>query len=128
MTDSHTKRVRSKHVRRKRAHHRIRNRIQGTPERPRLAVFKSLQYIYAQVIDDATGRTLAQANSGEADLRSGLEGSPGGCEAAKAVGEALAERAKAQGVEQVVFDRGGFVYHGKVKALADAAREKGLVF
>ena len=128
MTDSHTKKVRSKFQRRKRAHYRVRSRVQGTPERPRLAVFKSLRFIYAQVIDDLNGRTLVQANSREADLQSGLEGSPSSCEAAKAVGEALAERAKEKGVESVVFDRGGFIYHGRIKAVADGAREKGLVF
>lgn len=128
MTDSHTKKVRSKHVRRKRAHYRIRNRIQGTPERPRLAVFKSLQYIYAQVIDDKSGRTLVQANSSEAELKGSFEASPSSREAALAVGKAVAERAKKEGVEQVVFDRGGFIYHGRIKAVADGAREKGLVF
>ena len=128
MSDSHAKKVRKKRQRRQRAHQRIRRQIQGTTERPRLAVFKSLKYIYAQVIDDSTGRTLAQANSGEADLKSGLEASAGSVEAAKAVGETVAERAKAQGIEKVVFDRGGFIYHGKIKAVADGAREKGLVF
>ena len=128
MSDSHTKKVRAKHQRRKRAHYRIRSRVAGTPERPRLSVYKSLRFIYAQVIDDQSGRTLAQASSRESDLQSGLEASPSSCEAAKAVGELVAERAKAQGVESVVFDRGGFIYHGRVKAVADGAREKGLVF
>ena len=128
MTDSHTKRVRDKVRRRKRAHLRVRKSIQGTAERPRLSVYKSLRYVYAQVIDDKNGRTLAQANSGEADLKSGLEASAGSVEAAKAVGETVAERAKAQGIEKVVFDRGGFIYHGKIKAVAEGAREKGLVF
>lgn len=128
MSDSHSKKVRHKRMRRHRAHLRVRGKIAGTAERPRLAFYKSLRFVYAQVIDDANGRTLAQANSGEADLKSGVEASPGSVEAAKAVGETIAERAKAQGIEHVVFDRGGFVYHGKVKALADGAREKGLVF
>ena len=128
MSDSHTKKVRGKRQRRQRAHYRIRSRVAGTAERPRLSVYKSLRFIYAQVIDDQTGRTLVQASSREADLQSGLEASPSSCEAAKAVGELVAERAKAQGIESVVFDRGGFIYHGRIKAVADGAREKGLVF
>ncbi len=128
MTDSHTKKIKAKRMRRARAHRRLRNRVQGSPERPRLAVFKSLRYIYAQVIDDASGRTLAQASSAEAELQKGLEGSAGNIEAARRVGESIAERAKAEGVEQVVFDRGGAIFHGKVKALAEGARDKGLVF
>jgi len=126
MSDSHTKKVRVKRLRHKRAHLRLRNRIQGTPERPRLAVFKSLRYVYAQVIDDLNGLTLAQASSAETDLKG--EGSTGNVEAARRVGEAVAGRAKAQGIERVVFDRGGSIYHGKVKALADGARAKGLEF
>ncbi|MEM1202112.1 MAG: 50S ribosomal protein L18 [Acidobacteriota bacterium] len=128
MSELHTKKVKAKNMRRRRAHMRVRNRVHGTAQRPRLAVFKSLRYVYAQVIDDVNGVTLAQANSQEKDLQSGLEASAGGREAAKAVGEAVAERAKAKGIEQVVFDRGGFVYHGKVKALAEGARSKGLQF
>lgn len=128
MSDSHAKKIKAKRHRRERSHLRIRKRIQGTSERPRLSVHKSLRYVYAQVIDDLSGRTLAQANSGEADLRAGLKASASSIEAARAVGEAVAERARAQGVEQVVFDRGGNIYHGKVKALADAARGKGLKF
>ncbi len=128
MSEFHAKRVRAKYKRRQRAHLRIRNRISGSTERPRLAVFKSLKYMYAQVIDDSTGRTLAQANSTEADLAKGLESSPGSSEAATAVGAAVAERAKAAGIDTVVFDRGGYVYHGRVKAVAEAAREQGLVF
>lgn len=128
MSEFHAKRVRAKVQRRRRAHLRIRNRVSGSSERPRLAVFKSLKYVYAQVIDDSTGRTLAQANSTEAELTKGLEKSPGSCEAAAAVGAAVAERAKAAGIETVVFDRGGYVYHGRVKAVAEGAREKGLVF
>ena len=128
MSDSHSKKLRIKRTRRQRARRRIRNRVQGTPERPRLAVHKSLRYIYAQVIDDLNSRTLAQASSAEKDLAKVLKGSTGNAEAARKVGEAVAERAKEQGIEKVVFDRGGAIYHGKVKALADGARAKGLVF
>lgn len=128
MSDSHTKKMKAKRMRRERAHRRLRNRIKGSPERPRLAVFKSLRYIYAQVIDDASGRTLAQASSAEAELKKGLPGSAANVEAARKVGESIAERAKAEGIDTVVFDRGGAIYHGKVKALADGARSKGLVF
>lgn len=128
MNEFHSKKMRGKVTRHRRAHLRIRRKIEGTSVRPRLSVYKSLRFIYAQVIDDTTGTTLAQANSRESDLASGLEGSSGSSEAAKAVGALVAERAKAKGIEQVVFDRGGFLFHGKVKTLADAAREKGLVF
>ena len=128
MSISHAKKIKAKRARLERAHLRVRKNVAGTAERPRLAVYKSLRYVYAQVIDDAAGRTLAQASSTEADLRSGVESSASSVEAAKAVGHALAERAKEQGIESVVFDRGGYIYHGKVKALADAAREKGLKF
>lgn len=108
-------------------HLRVRKRVKGTGERPRLAVFRSLHHIYAQVIDDQTGRTLASASTVDADLRSKLS-SGGNIEAAKAVGAAIAAKAKAVGVEAVVFDRGGTLYHGRMKALADAAREGGLDF
>ena len=128
MSEYHSKRVRAKRQRRQRAHRRLRQRIHGTPDRPRLAVYKSLRYIYAQVIDDQNGRTLAQASSAEGDLSSRFEGSASSTAAARAVGETVAERAKAEGVEQVVFDRGGAIYHGKVKAVAEGARDKGLVF
>ncbi len=128
MRDSHTKRIQTKRMRRQRAHLRLRNRVQGTLARPRLAVFKSLRYIYAQVIDDQNGRTLAQASSAEPELKQALKGSTGNVDAARRVGETVAERAKAQGVEQVVFDRGGAIYHGKVKAVADGARAQGLQF
>ncbi len=128
MSDSHSKKIRIKRRRRKRAHLRLRNRVQGTPGRPRLAVYKSLRYVYAQVIDDQNGRTLAQASSAEPELKQGLEGSTGNVDAARRVGEAVAERAKSQGLEKVVFDRGGAIYHGKIKAVADGARAKGLVF
>jgi large subunit ribosomal protein L18 len=104
-------------------HSRIRKKVRGTAERPRLAVFRSLNHIYAQVIDDDHGKTLATAST----IEKSFAGSTGGnIEAAKRVGTALAERAKAAGVENVVFDRGGYVYHGRVKALLDATREAGL--
>ncbi len=116
---------RKKDMRRSRRRVGIRKRVIGTGERPRLAVFRSLNHIYAQVIDDLTGRTLASAST--ADKGAG-EGATGNSPAAAAVGKRLAERAKAAGISQVVFDRGGFRYHGRVKALADAAREGGLQF
>lgn len=103
----------------------IRKRVLGTGQRPRLSVYRSLNHIYAQVIDDMQGRTLAAASSRDGDLE--LEGT-GNVEAAKAVGRKIAERASAAGVSRVTFDRGGFQYHGRVKALADAAREGGLSF
>lgn len=107
---------------------RVRTKINGTPERPRLSVFRSLKHIRAQVIDDSTGRTLAAASSEEKDLKAALGASTGSIEAAAAVGKALAERAKAADVSAVVYDRGGRPFHGRVKALADAAREGGLDF
>jgi len=109
---------------RTRRHTRVRKRVRGTGDRPRLAVFRSNRYIYAQVIDDTLGRTLASASSQETDLRS----STLNISTAAKVGELLAGRAKDAGVSTVVFDRGGYKYHGKVKALADAARESGLEF
>lgn len=128
MSDTQTKRVRGKRERHRRAHQRIRRRIQGTAERPRLAVFKSLRYIYAQVIDDRAGATLVQANSRESAIRSALKAGLASRSAARAVGEEIARRAKKAGVEKVVFDRGGYIYHGKVKELADGARAEGLEF
>ena len=104
-------------------HSRIRKKVSGTTERPRLAVFRSLNHIYAQVIDDTNGKTLAAASTVEKDLRGNTGGN---VESAQAVGKAIAERAQAAGVSQVVFDRGGYVYHGRVKALLDATREAGL--
>ena len=104
-------------------HTRIRKKVQGPAERPRLAVFRSVNHIYAQVIDDRSGRTLATASTTEKAL--GLK-SGGNVDAAKAVGKAIAERATAAGISSVVFDRGGYVYHGRVKALIDASREAGL--
>lgn len=107
-----------------RRHRRVRRRISGSAERPRLAVFRSNRYIYAQVIDDVEGRTLAAASSQESDLRShGLN-----ADTAAKVGTLIANRAKDAGVSTVVFDRGGYKFHGRVKALADAAREEGLEF
>ena len=107
-------------------HRRLRKHISGTVERPRLAVFGSLKHIYAQVIDDAEGKTLVSASTMEAVLRDSK--STGNREAAQAVGRLIAERALAQGINDVIFDRGGHVYHGRVKALAEAAREAGLKF
>lgn len=109
---------------RERIHRRIRKQLRGTTERPRLAVFRSLKHIYAQVIDDRTGRTLASASSNE--KQSTVPG--GNIEGAKNIGKLIAERAIAQGIKAVVYDRGGYLYHGRVKALADAAREAGLEF
>jgi len=112
---------------RKIRHVRIRTRVIGTAERPRLAVFRSLSHIYAQVIDDTSGRTLAAVDSRSPDFR-GKAKTGGNVAAAKVVGELLAQRAKARGINQVVFDRGGYQYHGRVKALAEAARAAGLAF
>jgi large subunit ribosomal protein L18 len=112
---------------RKVRHLRIRARVIGTPERPRLAVFRSLNHIYAQVVDDTTGRTLAAVDSRAPDFRQKAKAG-GNVAAAKIVGELLAQRAKARGITQVVFDRGGYQYHGRVKALAEAARAAGLAF
>ena len=109
---------------RQRIHKRIRSRVAGTQERPRLAVFRSLNHIYAQVIDDQQGHTLVSAASTEKDLK----GKGGNVAGAKVIGKAVAERAKEKGIKRVVFDRGGYQYHGRVKALADAAREAGLEF
>ena len=105
-------------------HVRVRGKISGTAERPRLNVFRSNANIYAQIIDDVNGVTLVSANT----LEKGFEGATGNAEAAKKVGTVLAERAKAKGIEEVVFDRGGYVYHGRVAALAEGAREGGLKF
>ena len=120
MTQSAT-RTAARHKR----HERIRLRIAGTPERPRLAVFRSLSHIYAQVIDDGSGRTLAAASTAEKELKGSKSTKS---EAAAVVGRLIAERARSAGVEHVVFDRAGFRYHGRIKSLADAAREAGLDF
>jgi len=108
-------------------HQRVRTRLEGTPERPRLCVYRSLGHIYAQVIDDLSGKTLVSASSIDGETKKNLKGG-GNVAAAKVIGKAIAERAKAAGVSKVVFDRGGYKYHGRVKALADAAREAGLKF
>ncbi|HZP05203.1 MAG TPA: 50S ribosomal protein L18 [Terracidiphilus sp.] len=108
---------------RKRIHTRIREKLSGTTERPRLNVYRSLNHIYAQLIDDQKGETLASASSLQLKLKTG-----GNIAAAKEIGKAVAEKAVAKGIKQVVFDRGGYLYHGRVKALADAAREAGLEF
>jgi large subunit ribosomal protein L18 len=115
----------SKNIIRERVHSRLRRKVQGTPERPRLCVFRSLKHIYAQVIDDSGGATLASASSGG---EGSAQASGGNLAGAKAVGRLIAERAKAKGIQKVVFDRGGYPYHGRVKALAEAAREAGLEF
>src|SRR5215213_640296 len=104
-------------------HRRIRRKVRGSTERPRLAVYRSLNHIYAQVVDDERGQTIVSASTTEKDLR----GSTGGnLDAARRIGKAIAERAIAKGIESVVFDRGGYLYHGRIKALTDAAREAGL--
>ena len=108
-------------------HRRIRNRISGTASRPRLAVYRSYKNMYAQIIDDETRTTLVSANTLQKDVREGLEKTDD-VEAAKAVGSAIAKRALEKGIKEVVFDRAGYIYHGKVQALADAAREAGLDF
>ena len=118
---------REKALRLQRRQWSVRNSLSGTAERPRLSVFRSDKHIYAQVIDDLAGRTLASASSTNTDVRGDLKNG-GNITAAKLVGKAIAERAKAAGVSQVAFDRGGRKYHGRVKALADAAREGGLKF
>ncbi len=115
--------AKEKRAARVRRHLRVRKKVRGTAERPRLAVFRSNKHISAQIIDDRSGRTLAAASTTEAALRSG---STGNIEAATKVGTLLADRAKAAGVEKVVFDRGGNLYHGRVAAVADAARKAGL--
>ena len=104
-------------------HQRIRRKVKGDTERPRLAIYRSLNHIYAQVIDDRRGQTLVSASTTEKDLRGN---SGGNLEAARRVGQTIAERAIAKGIEQVVFDRGGYLYHGRIKALTDAARAAGL--
>ncbi len=104
-------------------HTRIRRKVKGSTEKPRLAIYRSLNHIYAQVIDDQRGQTLVSASSTEKDLRSNTGGN---LEAARRIGQVIAERALAKGIEQVVFDRGGYLYHGRIKALTDAARAAGL--
>jgi large subunit ribosomal protein L18 len=117
----------SRQAAREKRHYRLRRYLAGTAERPRLAVYRSNKHMYAQLIDDDLGRTIAAASTAEKAVAQGLK-KTSNVEAAKAVGKAVAEKAKEKGVSVVVFDRGGFLYHGKVKALADAAREAGLQF
>lgn len=109
-------------------HRRLRRHLTGTSDRPRLAVFRSNNHIYAQVIDDDAQSTLCSASTVDKELRVGLEANGGSCDASVAVGELVAKRAIAKGIQNVVFDRGGNLYHGRIKALADAAREAGLQF
>ena len=117
----------SRDLHRQRIHARVRTRVEGTTDRPRLCVYRSLGHIYAQVVDDRSGRTLVAASSLDKETRKHLKGG-GNVAAAKVVGKAIAERALAAKIQKVVFDRGGYKYHGRVKALADAAREAGLQF
>jgi len=120
-------RVKDRKQRRDKIKRRSRQQVRGTAQRPRLAVFRSLRHIYAQVIDDEQGITLASVSTLDKAASGGLP-STGGAEAGKRIGELIAERAKGQGVETVVFDRGGFQYHGVIRAIADGAREAGLKF
>ncbi|MFP4199892.1 MAG: 50S ribosomal protein L18 [Clostridia bacterium] len=115
----------SRNEERRRRHLRVRKKVSGTAEKPRLSVFRSLKHIYGQLIDDATGHTLASASSLDPEIR---ETDLSGRERATRVGEVLGERALANGIDKVVFDRGGYKYHGQIKALAEGAREKGLKF
>ena len=117
----------SKNKIRERKHARVRKKISGTKDKPRLNVYRSLTNVYVQIIDDTKGKTLVAASSLDTDLKSSLK-TGGNVEAAKAVGVLIAKKAKAKKIKKVVFDRGGYIYHGRVKALADAAREAGLEF
>jgi large subunit ribosomal protein L18 len=123
-------RIKTNEDRRDRIKYRIRKKVHGTAERPRLTVFRSVSHIYVQVIDDRTGRTLAAASSVEPAVKGGLaEGArPGNVKGAEAVGRVIAERLVDKGIKQVIFDRNGFLYHGRVRAVADAARKAGLEF
>ena len=121
------KRTKTPYAARLRRHLRVRKKVRGTPQRPRLAVYRSLGHIYAQVIDDDAGHTLAAASDLETAIRSQVNGKPKTA-VAKLVGELVAQRAREHGVGRVVFDRGGYRFHGRVKALADSAREAGLTF
>lgn len=128
MSDLVRKKSIEKTRRRERAHLRLRRRIEGTSERPRLCVFKSSRYVYAQIVDDTRGVTVAAAASLEPAIRETLGSGAGTIAAARKVGEVVAERARAAGIERVVFDRGGYRYHGKVRELAEGARSRGLQF
>ncbi|MTI71180.1 MAG: 50S ribosomal protein L18 [Firmicutes bacterium] len=116
-----------KNERRKKRHLRMRNKVQGTPDRPRLNVYKSAKHMYAQIIDDMAGKTIISASTLDKELQKNLE-STGNKEAAREVGKKVAELAKEKGIETVIFDRGGYIYHGRVKELAEGAREAGLKF
>ena len=117
----------SREAHRNRIHRRMRKTLAGTPERPRLCVHRSSKHIRAQVVDDETGRTLASASSLDGEVKTVIKGG-GNIAASKVVGKVIAERARAKGIDKVVFDRGGYQYHGRVQALAEAAREAGLKF
>jgi large subunit ribosomal protein L18 len=123
-------RIKTKDDRRRRIKHRIRKRVQGSEARPRLTVYRSVAHIYVQVVDDMTGRTIAAASSVEPSVKGTMDKKTrgGNLAGAKAIGKTIAERLKEKGVTRVVFDRNGFLYHGRVKAVADAAREAGLEF
>jgi large subunit ribosomal protein L18 len=123
-------RIKTREDRRDRIKHRIRKRVRGAGERPRLTVFRSVGHMYVQVVDDMTGRTIASASTTEPGVKGSLvqKATGGNVEGAKAVGKTIAERLLEKGVKRVVFDRNGFLYHGRVKAVADAAREAGLEF
>ena len=123
-------RIKTKNDRRQRIKHRIRKRVQGTEARPRLTVYRSVAHIYVQVVDDMTGRTIASASSVEPSVKGALPGQAkgGNVAGAQAIGKTIAQRLLEKGVTRVVFDRNGFLYHGRVKAVADAAREAGLEF
>jgi large subunit ribosomal protein L18 len=123
-------RIKTKEDRRERIKFRIRKRVRGTGERPRLTVFRSVAHIYVQVVNDADGKTIASASTVESSVKSALDTSAkgGNVAGAKAIGKTIAERLLEKGVKRVVFDRNGFLYHGRIKAVADAAREAGLEF
>jgi large subunit ribosomal protein L18 len=122
-------RIKTKDDRRERIKHRIRKRVRGTDARPRLTVFRSIAHMYVQVVDDMSGRTIASASSVESAVKGAIgEGKGGNIAGAQAIGKTIAERLLEKGVKRVVFDRNGFLYHGRVKAVADAAREAGLEF
>jgi large subunit ribosomal protein L18 len=123
-------RIKTKDDRRQRIKYRIRRRVSGTVERPRLTIFRSVSHMYVQVVDDASGKTIASASTVEPSVKGALQKKArgGNVEGAKAIGKTIAERLIEKGVKRVVFDRNGFLYHGRVKAVADAAREAGLEF
>ena len=123
-------RIKTKDDRRQRIRYRIRRRVSGTVERPRLTIFRSVSHMYVQVVDDASGKTIASASTVEPSLKGSLpqKSTGGNVAGAKAIGKTIAERLIEKGVKRVVFDRNGFLYHGRVKAVADAAREAGLEF